>query len=82
VRQPGWRPVRELADGMVILRQTASPVVIVLRGESCRPTSDIHAFWLNPLDLENRSALLVRLAPWGRHLAHKTPRRDSGIGRG
>jgi hypothetical protein len=32
--------------------------------------------------LKNYSALLVRLAPCGQHLAHKTCRRDSGFGQG
>src|SRR5215472_3325693 len=44
--------------------------------------SDVHAFRLKPLDLKNHSALLVRFAPCGRHLAHKTRRRDSGFGQG
>src|SRR5215813_5934035 len=34
--------------------------------------SDTHAFRLKPLDLENHSALLVRFAPCGRPLAHKS----------
>ena len=32
--------------------------------------------------LMNRSALLVRFAPCGQHLAHNTRRRDSGFGQG
>jgi hypothetical protein len=32
--------------------------------------------------LKNHSALLVRLAPCGQHLAQKTRRRDGGFGQG
>ena len=32
--------------------------------------------------LKNHSALLVRFAPCGQHLVHKTRRRDSGFGQG
>jgi hypothetical protein len=77
-----FRPVRELADGMVILRQTASPSLSSCAANLAARHPDIHAFRLKPLDLENHSALLVRLAPCGGHLAHKTRRRDSGIGQG
>ena len=32
--------------------------------------------------LKNHSALLVKFAPCGQHLVHKTRRRDSGFGQG
>src|SRR5262249_38742191 len=41
--------------------------------------SDIHAFRLKPLDLQNHSALLVTFALCGRHLTHKTGRRGSSL---
>jgi hypothetical protein len=44
--------------------------------------SDVHAFRLKPLDLEDHSAPLVRFGTMRPALAHKTVRRDSSLVQG